>query len=308
MKLKNVIALASLVTAFISTTCITVAWADVVEGKPAYDKGCSVCHNVGVAGAPKLGDPDSWREPLAKGMGVLYKSALEGTPRGMPAKGGVDGRSLTDNEVKDAVNYMVDKVKDAIAANPAAATDSTSKAAAAAVQPVAPVLFSFNRLLRPLDKRNLAPPDDGIHDPENEGTKMLQPPAVGMADFVKSNFGNRVDWVATYESGKVTPRWRRDSPDTDDHIVMDMNILRVPRGSMPNVVFPHKQHTEWLECSNCHPAIFIPQKGANQISMPLILLGQKCGVCHGKVSFPISECRKCHSQKKDVPQKAAGTP
>lgn len=307
MKIKNMIATMVWGAALLAANWVAVANAET-EGKPAYDKGCAICHNSGVAGAPKLGDADAWREPVAKGLGVLYKSALEGTPRGMPAKGGVDGRSLTDNEIKDAVNYMVDKVKDAIVANPAASTDSTAKAAAAAVQPVAPVLFSFNRLLRPLDKRNLAPPDDGIHDPENEGTRTLQPPAIGMADYVKSNFGNRVDWVATYESGKITPRWRRDSPDTDDHIVMDMNILRVPRGSMPNVVFPHKQHTEWLECSNCHPAIFIPQKGANQISMPLILLGQKCGVCHGKVSFPISECRKCHSQKKDVPQKAAGKP
>ena len=87
-----------------------------------------------------------------------------------------------------------------------------------------------------------------------------------------------------------------------------MDIVRVPRGAIHNVVFPHKQHTEWLACANCHPAIFVPQKGANQISMPLILSGQKCGVCHGKVAFPPSECSKCHSQKKVAPQHEAGTP
>ena len=303
MKIINIIA-----TVFLTSALAPVASAQQVEGKAGYDKGCAVCHAAGVAGAPKFGDPVSWREPLAKGMAALYKSALEGTAKGMPSRGGVDGRNLTDNEVKMAVDYMVDSVRDAIAASAATATDATSKAAAAAVKPAAPILFSFNRMLRPLDKRNLAPADDGIHDPENEGTHMLQPPAVGMADFVKSGFGNRVDWVATLESGKIAPRWERASPDTDGHMVMDMNILRVPRGSMPNVVFPHKQHTEWLECSNCHPAIFIPQKGAYQISMPLILLGQKCGVCHGKVSFPISECKKCHSQKKDLPQKTVVTP
>ncbi|MBI3903775.1 MAG: c-type cytochrome [Nitrosomonadales bacterium] len=301
MKILNFVAITLFANILAST-----ASAQVPEGKPPYDKGCSFCHNAGIAGAPRLGDPDAWRDRVAGGMARLYKSALEGTPKGMPSRGGVDGRSLTDNEIKYAVDYMVDKVKDALAAAPASA-DPAANAAAAAVQPTAPVLFSFNRLLRPLDKRNLAPPDDGIHDPENEGTHMLQSPAVGLADFVKSNFGNRVDWVATLESGKISPRWERTNPDAEG-IVMDMNILRVPRGFMPNVVFPHKQHTEWLECSNCHPAIFIPQKGANQISMPLILLGQKCGVCHGKVSFPISECRKCHSQKKDAPQKAVGTP
>jgi len=79
-----------------------------------------------------------------------------------------------------------------------------------------------------------------------------------------------------------------------------LNIVREVKGSMPDVVYPHKQHTEWLDCSNCHPAIFIPQKGANQISMASILLGQKCGVCHGKVAFPVSECRKCHSKQKDA--------
>ncbi|MES1981644.1 MAG: c(7)-type cytochrome triheme domain-containing protein [Pseudomonadota bacterium] len=293
---------------FTSAIVMPAAEAQQASGKPAYDKGCSVCHNSGLAGAPKLGDPNSWRAPLAKGMGALYKSALEGTPKGMPAKGGVDGRNLLDSEVRLAVDYMVDQVRDAIAATPASASDETAKAAIATVKPVAPILFNFNRMLKPLDKHNLSPMEDGIHDPENEGTRMLQSPAIGMADFVKSNFGNRVDWVATLESGKISPRWERDSPNTDDHIVMDMNILRVPRGSMPNVVFPHKQHTEWLHCSNCHSGIFIPQKGANQISMPLILLGQKCGVCHGKVSFPISECKKCHSQKKEAPQRAAGVP
>jgi nitrate/TMAO reductase-like tetraheme cytochrome c subunit len=33
--------------------------------------------------------------------------------------------------------------------------------------------------------------------------------------------------------------------------------------------------------------------------MSAILLGEKCGVCHGKVAFPVSECRRCHSKVKD---------
>jgi c(7)-type cytochrome triheme protein len=98
----------------------------------------------------------------------------------------------------------------------------------------------------------------------------------------------------------MTPRWDRNDPAANA-IVMDLNIVREVKGSMPDVVYPHKQHTEWLDCSNCHPAIFVPQKGANQISMASILLGQKCGVCHGKVAFPVSECRLCHSRKKAAP-------
>ena len=103
--------------------------------------------------------------------------------------------------------------------------------------------------------------------------------------------------VLDVEGKAIDPRWDRLDPAATA-VVMDLNIVREVKGSMPDVVYPHKQHTEWLDCSNCHPAIFVPQKGANQISMAAILLGQKCGVCHGKVAFPVSECRLCHSRKK----------
>ena len=162
---------------------------------------------------------------------------------------------------------------------------------------------TFNRLLKPKSQRNLPPAEDGIHDPTNDGTLSLQPPKDGLATLVGSNFGNQVNWVQSLNQNKINPRFDRLDPNAQP-IVFDLNIVREVKGSMPDVVYPHKQHTEWLDCSNCHPAIFIPQKGANQISMASILLGEKCGVCHGKVAFPISECRLCHSKKKDL----AGAP
>lgn len=173
-------------------------------------------------------------------------------------------------------------------------------APAAAAQPAAapqPAPVTFNRLLKKAAPTNLPPAEDGIHDPTVDSAQMLQPPLQGMSGLTKSNFGNNVDWVNSLETKKIIPRWDRVDANAES-LVMDVNIVRVPRGSMPDVVFPHKAHTEWLECSNCHPAIFVPQKGANQISMAAIILGQKCGVCHGKVAFPVSECKKCHSQKK----------
>ena len=36
----------------------------------------------------------------------------------------------------------------------------------------------------------------------------------------------------------------------------------------------------------------------NNISMASILLGEQCGVCHCKVAFPVSDCRRCHSKNK----------
>ncbi|MFO1318598.1 MAG: c(7)-type cytochrome triheme domain-containing protein [Burkholderiales bacterium] len=158
---------------------------------------------------------------------------------------------------------------------------------------------AFNRLLPSASKRNPAPPEDGIHDPSNEGTHMLQPPKDALSQFVKGISGNYVDWVKSLEQKKVQPRYDRLDANAEP-IVMDLNIVRQVKGSMPDVVYPHKQHTEWLDCSNCHPAIFVPQKGANTISMAAILLGEKCGVCHGKVAFPVSECTRCHSQPKQA--------
>ena len=158
----------------------------------------------------------------------------------------------------------------------------------------------FNRTMRLPETYNLRPTDDGVHDPDNEGISALHLPHEAFADLPRRKTGNRVDWVAALNSKKITPRWDRNNEQTE--MVMDMDIVRVVKGSMPDVVFPHKQHTEWLACSNCHPAIFVPQKGANLISMRLILSGEKCGVCHGRVAFPPSECSLCHSQKKLFPQ------
>lgn len=158
----------------------------------------------------------------------------------------------------------------------------------------------FNRLLKPPSKRNPPPAKDGIHDPDNPGTHILQPPKEAFITMPKGTSGNRVDWVAALEKGQIAPRFDLNDPDKEP-MMLDLNIVREVKGTMPDVVYPHKQHTEWLDCSNCHPGIFIPQKGANNISMAAILLGEKCGVCHGKVAFPVSECRKCHSQRKEKP-------
>jgi len=167
---------------------------------------------------------------------------------------------------------------------------------------------SFNRLLK-VTRRHQPPVEDGIHDPDNEGTLLLQAPLEAYANLPRtpSDLGNGVDWVRAVDEHFINPRWDILDP-SEQPLVMDMNIIRIPKGSIPNELFPHRQHTLLLDCSNCHPSIFIPQKGANQISMAANLLGQKCGTCHGKVSFPFSECKRCHSQPKDAPNKRGNRP
>jgi len=162
----------------------------------------------------------------------------------------------------------------------------------------------FNRLMTPMSERNPPPAEDGIHDPENFGTGLLQTPRESFSSLPRAPSGNNVNWTNALENGDINPRYDRDDEEVKP-IVMDLNIVREVKGSMPDVVYPHKQHTEWLDCANCHPAIYIPQKGANQISMAQILLGDSCGICHGKVAFPVSECRRCHSKPKTGAQKVS---
>lgn len=69
---------------------------------------CAACHQVGVMGAPKLGDKGDWAPRIAQGMNTLVKHAIEGI-RGMPARGG--DASLTDEDLRKAVQFMVDGAK-----------------------------------------------------------------------------------------------------------------------------------------------------------------------------------------------------
>ena len=77
-------------------------------GQAVYKKACAMCHDSGVAGAPKLGDKEVWAPLIAGGMNGLYESAINGKGT-MPARGG--HKSLTDDEVKDAVDYLVEESK-----------------------------------------------------------------------------------------------------------------------------------------------------------------------------------------------------
>lgn len=291
----------ALATGFMS---LTAGAADLLKGKVVFEAGCVACHGTGVAGAPKVGDAAAWAPRIKNGAAALYASALKGKGA-MPAKGG--NGSLADADVRAAVDYMVSQAEGGKAAAAAPAPAATAAPAPAAVATVGANVNTFNRLMKPPAERNLPAPRDGIHDPENDGTHSLQPPLTAFGSLVRNNDGNRVDWVKSLGENRITPRFDRNDPNAKP-MVMDLNIVREVKGSMPDVVYPHKQHTEWLDCSNCHPAIFVPQKGANQISMASILLGQACGVCHGKVAFPVSDCRRCHSKSKTLPARADAKP
>jgi c(7)-type cytochrome triheme protein len=139
--------------------------------------------------------------------------------------------------------------------------------------------------------------DDGIHDPKLD-LGELQQPLDAFKSFPTEMFGNSINWVKALHEQQISPR--ADRRGEKQQFVMDMSIQMPVAGTMNDVVFPHKIHTEWLACQNCHTAIFQMQRGANPITMEKIVKGEFCGVCHGKVAFPIANCNRCHSAKKKM--------
>ncbi len=145
-----------------------------------------------------------------------------------------------------------------------------------------------NREWKPLN-------DDELHDASNQILEELQQPEEALKHLPPDNksIGNQVDWVRALNLQLINPRSRisEDEPMP----VWDVDIIMPDTAGQPMVRFPHKAHTDWLDCSNCHPSPFIKEFNANPIDMLTILQGKYCGRCHGAVSFPLTECRRCHS-------------
>ncbi|MEO5373993.1 MAG: hypothetical protein H7840_06880 [Alphaproteobacteria bacterium] len=138
---------------------------------------------------------------------------------------------------------------------------------------------------------------EGIYDPASPSLPYLQQPNDALKEFPPDRVGNMVNWVETLRGGFIDPR-KGIKPNSALNSI-NMDVMRSRTASMPQVKYPHKQHTEWLGCNNCHPSIFLPQKDGNPITMYAILKGEFCGVCHGKVAFPIVDCFRCHNTPQD---------
>ncbi|MBP9956158.1 c-type cytochrome [Geopseudomonas guangdongensis] len=71
----------------VSLAAMTASVQAAQEPEAVYNKACAVCHNAGVAGAPKKGDAEAWKPRLEKGMDALVASVTNGLnampPRGM---------------------------------------------------------------------------------------------------------------------------------------------------------------------------------------------------------------------------------
>ena len=76
-------------------------------GKKLYESSCAVCHATDAMGAPSLGDKAAWNKVLKKGIEAVYTNGIKGI-NAMPPKGGT---TVSDEEFKAAVDYMIDKSK-----------------------------------------------------------------------------------------------------------------------------------------------------------------------------------------------------
>lgn len=128
------------------------------------------------------------------------------------------------------------------------------------------------------------------------------PIALEESQLPKDRFG-LIDWGDSIKSGAVKPLGSLD-PEKKDTPPFDMDVVVYTKSQfMPDVIYPHKVHTMWLTCTNCHPSIFpMNAKQANaMMTMPLIAAGEFCGKCHNRVAFPLSDCERCHIKPRNVP-------
>jgi len=135
-------------------------------------------------------------------------------------------------------------------------------------------------------------PDQGRLQTIEEATRHLPYDANGFPD-----------WMQALKQGLIKPR--AGLSDTAKMEVLDLDVVMRNTKEMPFVRFPHRSHTEWLACANCHPDPFPTEAGRSKIQMRNIFRGEFCGKCHDRVAFvTFFSCHRCHSQPQSaVPAK-----
>jgi cytochrome c5 len=96
--------------------------AALKAGDQVYQGQCAACHNVGAAGAPKLGDAAAWAPRIKTGYEALLNSALKGKGA-MGAQGGGD---YSDLEIARSVVYMANQAGAKFAEPPAPAAAASA--------------------------------------------------------------------------------------------------------------------------------------------------------------------------------------
>src|SRR3990172_5801460 len=97
------------------------------------------------------------------------------------------------------------------------------------------------------------------------------PDVISLQHLPKDSYGF-VDWAKAISDGLISPQESingaspRLKPEDRERFDGDI-VLKSKKAFMPDVLFPHAAHTEWLKCSTCHPKIFRKKAGATPVSM-----------------------------------------
>jgi|SRR5882672_302447 len=98
--MKSPVILVALGALLVPAAAIADTGEEVVKAR------CSLCHEGGAGGAPRIGSRSEWEPRAARGKLALYGVALKGKPdTAMMPRGGF--RDLSNDEVMSAVDYMV---------------------------------------------------------------------------------------------------------------------------------------------------------------------------------------------------------
>lgn len=111
---------------------------------------------------------------------------------------------------------------------------------------------------------------------------------------VRNSFGDGVNWVELLRRGTIKPL---TTLQTEPKTFQPQKTITMETqgGVIPPVFFPHRAHTDWLDCSSCHPELF-PQGESREESARKYLFRpcRRCGSCHVRVAFPFNDCQRCH--------------
>ena len=78
---------------------------DPAEGRNIYEQHCVICHEDGVAGAPKFRSDNDWQSRIKeKNLDALTRSAIKGL-NAMPPKGTC--QECSDKDIEAAIACMV---------------------------------------------------------------------------------------------------------------------------------------------------------------------------------------------------------
>jgi len=79
--------------------------AAAINGEAAYNEHCAGCHETGMLGAPREGEPQDWKTRSGLWQAVLMEHAKTGYFE-MPARGGKS--ELPDEIIDAAAEYMLE--------------------------------------------------------------------------------------------------------------------------------------------------------------------------------------------------------